>query len=108
MKAGDFTETLLRILYSKCILKMINLIVLLSYLSVILCGENESCLMKPFSMNLGSFLCSTNFQEWGSSEVFHGINYIYIIPGINYGTPDDRLIMAAAHYDTVKGSPGEQ
>ncbi|XP_019645848.1 PREDICTED: uncharacterized protein LOC109486460 [Branchiostoma belcheri] len=40
------------------------------------------------------------------SKDVQGRNIIGTWPGLNTGTPDDRPVMIAAHYDTARGSPG--
>lgn len=34
------------------------------------------------------------------------MNIIGILPGENWGTPDDRPVVLGAHMDTVPGTPG--
>ncbi len=35
-----------------------------------------------------------------------GTNIFGILPGKNWGTPQDRITIVASHYDTVENSPG--
>ena len=48
----------------------------------------------------------TNFLQ-GEPHKSKGTNIIGIIPGTNWGTNDDEIIVVGAHWDSVDESPGK-
>ena len=57
-----------------------------------------------------SELCVCCLQRWPESGPdqadYDGVNYVWILPGDQYGTDRDRLTIMTAHYDSVEISPG--
>ena len=43
----------------------------------------------------------------GEPEKSKGTNIIAIMPGVNWGTKDDEIVVVGAHWDSVDDSPGK-
>lgn len=47
-----------------------------------------------------------SFSGMKEKHAVSGVNVVGILPGLKWGTPEDKVIVVGAHWDTVSGSPG--